>query len=161
MNDIRYQDRVADLLMRCVKIHVEIMKLKRILMKRATYLVISFTFFGLTIVVFSGYFIMTGMSPRSNFRIYTLLMTGCFILWAFCEYCQRMTNESEKVFLNDYRCPWEQFNNSNRRILLMLLSNTINPVTISCYNVLDANYPLAVKMWRMAYASYTLFTNMS
>ncbi|XP_023030184.1 uncharacterized protein [Leptinotarsa decemlineata] len=130
-------------------------------MSRATALVLSFTAYGLTIFVFSAYFIMTDVSPRSNFRMYSLIVTSCFILWAFCEYCQRVTNESEKVFHNACRCPWEQFNNTNRRILLMLLSNSISPVTISCHGVLDANYPLAVKFFRMAYAAHTLFTNMS
>nr|XP_023030183.1 uncharacterized protein LOC111518074 [Leptinotarsa decemlineata] len=161
LDDVRCQEQVDDQLKCCIRVHVEIRKVYKLLMASSNSLVLALTAYGLVVFVFAVYFIMLDVSPRSNLRIYLMIMTACVVLWSFCEYCQRLTNESEIVFLNACKCPWEQFNVHNRRTLLMLLLNTGTPITVSCHGVLDANYPLAVKMWRMAYATITLFTNLS
>ncbi|XP_074041340.1 uncharacterized protein isoform X2 [Leptinotarsa decemlineata] len=65
---------------------------------------------------------------------------------------------TEKIYWNLYQCHWEDWNNENRGILLLMLVKLSNPWTLSTGFVV--NKRLMVKMYRLgnALVSYFVYT---
>ncbi|XP_074041338.1 uncharacterized protein isoform X1 [Leptinotarsa decemlineata] len=98
------------------------------------------------------------ISPSSNFRMYFVLLSWIISLYILCSCVQEVTDETEKIYWNLYQCHWEDWNNENRGILLLMLVKLSNPWTLSTGFVV--NKRLMVKMYRLgnALVSYFVYT---
>ncbi|XP_074041345.1 uncharacterized protein [Leptinotarsa decemlineata] len=158
INDIRYQERVFRQLKFCIRMQLRISKISDVGCFPIRCQIIPLTTFGISIFVCSYFFINSEISPASNFRMYSILLSWMISLYILCSCVQEVTDETEKLYWNLCQCHWEDWNNENRGILLLMLVKYGNPWTLSKGFVV--NNRLIVKIYRLgnALVSYFVYT---
>ncbi|CAH1112679.1 unnamed protein product [Psylliodes chrysocephalus] len=158
--DGRYQKIVSKKLKLCVQLHNRIKRILEEVMVINNPLGILMIFVSTLLFVSAAYFIISNISTRSNFRMYLVLLAWSLIAVTFCTTAQRLTDQSEEVFLNAYNCPWVCWNKENRRTLVMLLANSLKPMNVTIY-ITETNHTLLLKLWRLGHATLTCLANVN
>nr|XP_023014188.1 uncharacterized protein LOC111503967 [Leptinotarsa decemlineata] len=149
--DIRQQE-VRNGLKNFVENHLRIKNLYKLLFRRQDFYMIILTPPLILAVVAFVYFIKTEISPPSNFRMLIGLVTGAV---TFCSHCingQLLSDESSKLHEKLYSCDWIDWNESNKKSMMIILPAIKEPMKASCLGLVDLGHPYILFVSRAIYS---------
>ncbi|KAG5880291.1 hypothetical protein JTB14_020037 [Gonioctena quinquepunctata] len=104
--------------------------------------------------------VVEGIYPSHNFRmVYFTFMAG-MVLIALSYFGQILSDESSRLYDQLNICDWINWNQSNRRHLLIILPAIAEPITLSCPGLVDVDLRLLLFVCRGIYTVFTALMNM-
>ncbi|XP_057661215.1 odorant receptor 22c-like [Diorhabda carinulata] len=100
-------------------------------------------------------------TPQSkSLKIYLVIATLISIAVVICVCGQSISDESMKLRDILYESPWYNWNIKNRKILLLIITNIMQPWEISFYNLIPANLQFLTKGSKFAYSIAAVLSKM-
>ncbi|XP_050297122.1 uncharacterized protein LOC126736677 [Anthonomus grandis grandis] len=161
IDDRKYQERVKRELKECIKLDIKLKRFSTSLIDYFKWVMIMHV--GNAIIILSmlyyvNLFMNGGYDPLST-RCYVLganLMAVCYAHYSEIYFEQTDLNRNALL-----KTPWYTFNNSNRKLMLIYLSNLSRPQYISAGGLLDVNYSLLIVVMHKCFNILTILKTMS
>ncbi|EFA02950.1 odorant receptor 195 [Tribolium castaneum] len=157
VDNANYQKTVLKKLKLCISHHV---KLRDSLGKLIGVIQLAmpvFLFIGALGSIAVLYFVLYIFLSSSNIlKIRLVVITICngLIVYTFSAAGQALADETGRVFDTLMTCPWNTWNIKNRKVLLIVMSNTIQPLTFTLAGI-TLDYKFGLTMLRIS-CSYAL-----
>ncbi|XP_018570369.1 uncharacterized protein LOC108910291 [Anoplophora glabripennis] len=155
--DDSYQKSVRERMVLCVNQHVNIKRVTRMFSHITRLPIAGVTIIASSVFVATAFFIVSEISPHSNFRM-CLSSISCFtILMSVCSFGEMLAEESNHLYRICLESPWPFWNRENQHCLMMLMLGCSQPLKITFYNLLDLNYSFLLKIISITYKLQALF----
>ncbi|KAJ8956189.1 hypothetical protein NQ318_020741, partial [Aromia moschata] len=139
-SDEEYQECVYNRIVVCVRQHVNIKLVAHLFSHITKVPLVVMTIVCSSVFVASAFFIISEISPDSNFRMCFASLTCATLLASLCTWGEMLAEESTKLHYICITSPWTHWNKRNRQALLLLMIGCAQPLKITFYSLLDLNY---------------------
>ncbi|KAJ8913668.1 hypothetical protein NQ315_007385 [Exocentrus adspersus] len=153
--DCRHQELVHKKLVSCIQHHVRLLNFRNTWVKHSRLTMLCIPVSSLA-PVGAGYFLINQVNPSSNFRMVLVLVIFVVSVTALCFTGQHFQDSFGNIFDAACQCPWFDWGNENKRVLMMLLMNSAKPVEISSYTTIALNLRLLMIFHKCIYSLITL-----
>nr|CAH7764761.1 unnamed protein product [Callosobruchus chinensis] len=139
IEDYSQQEKISKSLERCVE---ELLKIQAVATKffrlQSPVILISGVSGGTTVLVLL-YLLLGQNAPLSHVKMAGGVFVSEYMLVTFCHLGQEYSNASVEFYDKLCELPWYYWNTNNRKMLLMILTNT-KELTISCFGLKELNH---------------------
>ncbi|VEN60566.1 unnamed protein product [Callosobruchus maculatus] len=153
IEDYSHQQKISKNLKRCVE---ELLKIQAVATKffklQSPVILVSMVSGGMVVLVLL-YLLLGGNRPFSHFKIAGGLFVAEYMVVTFCRLGQEYSNASVEFYDKLCELPWYYWGTNNRKMLLMILTNT-KELTISCFGLKDLNHTFLLYINRIWYSIF-------
>ncbi|XP_074037268.1 uncharacterized protein isoform X2 [Leptinotarsa decemlineata] len=155
LDDEEYQMITYQKLVKLVKAHQNTKKLFGLITKHFSWMIHPVYIANCVAMVSIIYIYMLEISRGESFLHPRVLITQGifgFALFVTMNHGQRLSDEFEKIFHNVYACPWYTWNKRNKQLILSLMTNSLQPMTLTSYAMVNLDYSATVKIGKISWS---------
>ncbi|EFA02951.1 odorant receptor 197 [Tribolium castaneum] len=163
VDNAHYQKTVFRKLKLCISHHVKLKTCLRKLIELIQMAMPVFIFVGAVCSIAVLFFLLYVFSSSSHIlkiRLAISVVSNVLIVYTFSAAGQAIADETSHVFDTLMTCPWNAWNNKNRKVLLIIMSNTLRPLTFTLAGI-TLNYKFGLTMIRISYTYALILYNLN
>ncbi|XP_074037261.1 uncharacterized protein [Leptinotarsa decemlineata] len=164
LKDEKYQMLLHEKLVYFMEAHQNTKKIYKTLSKRFGWILypilITSCFTGVAIIHKSlQRFEATGimLQPREVFAYSLFGFNGYFLF----DLGEQISRESQKLLSNIYNCPWYRWNRKNKQVVLLFMTNCLEPMVFSFYGLMKLEYSNSTKMAKICWSLLNILRNIN
>ncbi|EFA09267.1 uncharacterized protein LOC107398578 [Tribolium castaneum] len=156
ISELSNQRRVFETLCSCIELQAKLKRLIRNVFQLVYIAMPIFILLGAVSSVFVLFFVVNSLETASYFLV---LRMGCFfganvlVVFIFSQSGQSFSDETGRIFDTLVMCSWYNWDKRNKKVLLMFLANSLEPMSITIAGItLDYKFALAMLRTSCSYA---------